>query len=203
VYKTGSPSGNIVSATSTHTRLFYLFPLTPCTQIGEKLKRRLGDPEGKKVPSASPEQLHVEPVPPKCPPSKGHSRQQVIKSTAVAKQHEMHLLAPEKATSYDYSTDLGDRDELFTQECSPQTYVSPSSITSYILSSCDPYGQRPYGQSRAYTAATISDGIISQAEYDDSAITAVPFSPPVTGRECREWMPYSPFYFPGIYEFDL
>lgn len=163
----------------TYAALLFL-STEPCKQIGEKLKRRLDGSEKKKAPSASPEQLHAEPVPPKCPPSKGRSRQQTIKSTAVAKQHEMHLLAPEKATSYDYSTDLGDRDGMFTHECNPQTYASPSPIISYPrLSSCDPYRQSPYGQSQAYTAATISDGMISQAEYDNSAITAVPFSPPI------------------------
>ncbi|KAK4925409.1 hypothetical protein LTR66_016403 [Elasticomyces elasticus] len=65
----------------------------------EKLKRRLDGSEEKKVPSSPTEQLNAEPVPPKCPLSKSRSRQKVTESTAVAKQHEMHLLAPEKAAS--------------------------------------------------------------------------------------------------------
>ena len=202
MYKTGSPSGSIVSATCTRTRLFCFFTLTPCTQLGEKLKRRLNDSEKSKASSASSEKLDAGPVPPKCPPSKSRTRQQVTKSTAVAKRHRTHLLPIEKAASYDYAADLGDRDEIFTQECTPQTCVSPIPIVSYPpLSPCDPHRQSPQGQSQAYyTAATTYDGMVSVAEYDDSVFTAVPFSPPVPGRE---WTPYSPFSFPGIYEYNM
>ncbi|KAJ5340126.1 hypothetical protein N7541_009250 [Penicillium brevicompactum] len=116
----------------------------------EKLKRRLDDSDKIKAPSTSSENLHAEQVPPKCPPSKGRTRQQVTKSTAVAKRQKIHLLPLEKAASYDYTADIGDRDEIFTQECSPQTCVSPIPIiSSPPLSPYDPRRQSPYGQSQA------------------------------------------------------
>ncbi|KAJ6107965.1 hypothetical protein N7523_009288 [Penicillium sp. IBT 18751x] len=137
----------------------------------KKLKRRLEDLERRAASSASPEQSHAEPVPPKAT-TKTRSKQRSNKPDTKA--HTSHAPQPERLASYDYYTP--DERTMFGQQCTRQLSASPPPVFSYPpLQGYDTY--RPtYSQLPVYHTVpnTYGDVMSYPGEYGDSLPSMVP-----------------------------
>lgn len=125
--------------------------------IGKKLKRRLEDLEKRAGSSASPEQSHDEPEPPK--PSARSRGRDCTKSTPTHlsngnrkgssnyySYNSPFISSTERPTSYD-SSYSDERGSMFSHQCTRQLSASPPPVFSYTsYSQVNPYGPT-YGQS--------------------------------------------------------
>lgn len=144
--------------------------------IGKKLKRRLEDLERRAASSASPEQSHAEPVPPKSASNKSRAKSRAMKSVDT-KPHMSHAAPPERPASYDYYSTPDER-AMFAQQCTRQLSASPPPAFSYPpLPTYD--GYRPtYGQVPVYHTVPSSYHEMSfSAEYGDHVSSILPMVP--------------------------
>lgn len=144
--------------------------------IGKKLKRRLEDLERRAASSASPEQSHAEPGPPKATPSKSRSKPRATK-TADAKSHMSHAPQHGRPASYDYHTTPDER-AMFAQQCTRQLSASPPPVFSYpLLPTYDAY--RPtYGPLPVYhTVPSTYNELPFPGEYGEHVPSVVPMMP--------------------------
>ncbi|KAJ5570404.1 uncharacterized protein N7459_009834 [Penicillium hispanicum] len=142
----------------------------------KKLKRRLEDLERRAASSASPEQSHAEPVPPKATSNKTRAKPRATKS-AESKPHPSHAPPPERPAAYDYYTAPDER-TMFAQQCTRQLSASPPPVFSYpSLPSYDAY--RPaYGQVPVYhTVPSSYHDMPFSGGYGPSVSSVVPMVP--------------------------
>ncbi|KAJ5238643.1 hypothetical protein N7468_003262 [Penicillium chermesinum] len=137
----------------------------------KKLKRRLEDLERRAASSASPEQTHAEPVPPKA--VKSRTKQRAPKGSD-ARPQQSPAPVPERPASYDYF-ETPDERAMFGQQCTRQLSASPpppSHISLCRITTHIDHQSIPAGIPMIHPGASI--GQPRKPAYDEDIIS--PFS---------------------------
>lgn len=133
------------------------------------MKRRLEDLERRAASSASPEQTHAEPVPPKGV-TKTRTKQRVPKT------HESKPHSSERPPLSNYYGETPDERSMFGQQCTRQLSASPPPAFSYqpVQHHYDPSYRAPFTQIPIYNSEPPTYTTMTFPEYTESIPAGIP-----------------------------